>query len=134
MEWTPISDGLTLADQADASVLCHLIKLLVTHVRQNFGQRFGGAAGRVLFETMMHLHHFQIKKSVPKISAALRVSQNRVLTPVEKFDASTIGMAAEAFTTASFFRSRMPGGLPMTIAFWCFSAKRRGILGWPGAN
>ena len=55
-------------------------------------------------------------KSGPRISAALRVSQNSVFTPVEKFDAQTIGICAFASLISNVSVSVWPV-VPMTSAF-----------------
>ena len=49
-------------------------------------------------------------KSGPRISAALRVSQNSVLTPVEKFDAQTMGICALASGDLERVGVRVAGG------------------------
>ncbi len=63
----------TLAHNAHAAVPRGLVQVQMPHLRQDFRQRFGRAAGGVFFQAMMHLHHFQIKARTGNVSAALRI-------------------------------------------------------------
>ena len=63
---------------ANTPVLGHLLQLLFTHVRKNFRQRLGCAAGRVLLKPMMHLHHFQIKPGAKYFRGLTRQPEKRV--------------------------------------------------------
>ena len=54
----------------------------------------------------------------PRISAALRVNQNKALTPVEKFALQTSGICAEIRFSSCCSVSEWPV-VPMTIAFLC---------------
>ena len=65
-------------------------------------------------------------KSGPKISAAFRVSQNSVFTPVEKFEAQTIGIFVLNFKISASRHSVCPV-VPMTMAFLCSRAQSRDV-------
>ena len=78
----PISAS-AFADDALAPVADDLFKLLLADVRQNLRQRAGRAAGRVFFHADGAFPRLPDRNPGPRISAALRVSQNNVFTPVE---------------------------------------------------
>ena len=110
MEWMPISSGVRSPTMPSRPCRARLVQLQLAHVRENFRERFAVPLGASLFRRWC-ISTTSRSKSGPRISAALRVSQNSVLTPVEKFDAQTIGnLRLEPLVISNCLGVRVAGG------------------------
>ena len=78
MEWMPISAVRAFADDARAAVPRGFVQMQLAHVRQNFRQRLGRAAGRVLFQAMVHLDDFEVEVRAEDFRRLAREPEQRV--------------------------------------------------------
>src|ERR1017187_6814278 len=66
------------AHDADTTVPCGVVQMQLAHVRQNFRERFCGAARRVLFQAMVHLDDFEVEVRAEDFRRLAREPEERV--------------------------------------------------------
>ena len=116
-----------------ATVPRHLVQLQLAHLGQDFRQRFGRAARRVLFEAMVHFDDFQIEVRAQNFRRLAREPEQRVDAGRKIRRPRPSGICDLNFVIRDLFGVGMSGGAD-DHGFFVPGAKLGDVRAWPCAN